>query len=361
RTVLATNPPLSSEGLWVINMFAPWLDPQFPDPAKPGELRWVVSGPDDKDICVSGPEHVEMGGRIDHPKSRTYIQASVNDKPDYMDSDYMRELDAMPDSIRSVLMGGFRTSFRNADNQVIPTAWVQAAMDRWKPEPPQGIPCCSIGVDASGGGHDPMIIAPRWDGWYDNLIEIPGRDIPMDKAGAWCAAQVMIHRCDQAIIVVDLGGGYGGPMYERFKDNEIPVVGFRGAEGTPRRSRDGKYRFVNKRSAALWLFREALDPGQPGGSPIALPPQQKILSDLTAPTFTMNSNGIQVEAKDKVCARLGRSTDYGDAVMMTWFEGPKEATNALEWIERKQSRGRGQRFRAIHNGPPPLSARRYNA
>ena len=43
RTVLATNPPLTAEGLWVIKMFAPWLDPTYANPAKPGDLRWVVS------------------------------------------------------------------------------------------------------------------------------------------------------------------------------------------------------------------------------------------------------------------------------------------------------------------------------
>src|SRR5690606_13770930 len=40
RVVLASNPPLSDEGFWLIGMFAPWLDPQHPNPAKPGELRW---------------------------------------------------------------------------------------------------------------------------------------------------------------------------------------------------------------------------------------------------------------------------------------------------------------------------------
>jgi hypothetical protein len=43
HTVLATNPPLSAEGLWFVKMFAPWLDPGFRDPAGSGELRRVVT------------------------------------------------------------------------------------------------------------------------------------------------------------------------------------------------------------------------------------------------------------------------------------------------------------------------------
>jgi hypothetical protein len=358
RTVLATNPPLAAEGLWVVEMFAPWLDPQFPMPAKPGELRWVISDEEGNDRWVNGPDPVEMNGRLVSPKSRTYIPASVNDNPYYVNSDYKRELDAMPEPFRSILMGGFRTSFKDADNQVIPTSWVQAAQARWHPEPPSGVPCCAIGVDASGGGSDPMVMAFRWDGWYDNLIEIPGKDIPADRAGAWCAGQVLTHRNDNALVVVDMGGGYGGPMYERLKENNIETVGYRGAEGTTRRSKEGKHKFPNKRSAAHWLFREALDPGQPGGSPIALPPSPRLLSDLTAPTFEVGSNGIKVEAKEQVCARLGRSTDYGDAVIMAWFEGPKESNSAIEWAERRERQG-GKRPRVLNGGRVSLSARRY--
>jgi hypothetical protein len=358
RTVLATNPPLAAEGLWVVEMFAPWLDPQFPVPAKPGELRWVITDEDGNDRWVNGPDPVSMAGRLIKPKSRTYIPASMSDNPYYVDSDYRRELDAMPEPFRSILMGGFRTSFKDADNQVIPTAWVQAAQSRWKPEPPPGVPCCAMGVDMSGGGADPMIIAPRWDGWYDNLIEIPGKDIPQDRAGAWCAGQVLTYRCDKALVVIDMGGGYGGSIYERLKENDIETVGFRGAEGTPRRSKEGKYKFPNKRSAAHWLFREALDPGQPGGSPIALPPIPRLLADLTAATFEVTANGIKVEAKEHVCARLGRSTDYGDAVIMAWFEGPKETSAALDWIDNRITRGSSRRPQVI-GVRPALSARRY--
>jgi len=96
----------------------------------------------------------------------------------------------------------------------------------------------------------------------------------------------------------------------------------------------------------LWIFREVLDPGQPGGSPIRLPNDPLLLADLTAPTFEPTPNGIRVESKEDVCDRLGRSTDDGDAVVMAWFEGPKEITNALDWIDQKQ-RKRGQQPRVV--------------
>lgn len=339
RVLLPTNPPLTSEGLWVIEMFAPWLDPQYPNPAKAGELRWVVSDDDGNDRWVDGPGEyeVKVAGQTKWVKatSRSYIPSSVKDNPYYVASGYEKQLDAMPEPYRSLLMGGFRTAFRDAPNQVIPTKWVTMAQERWTPTPPAGVPMCTIAADASGGGEDPMVVAPRYDGWFPELVEVPGKDIPIERAGAYAAGIVMMHRRDRAEVVVDMSGGYGAPMFEHLAANDIHPVAYKGAEASARRGGEGKLKFVNTRSAAIWLFREALDPGQPGGSPIALPPDAKLVADLTAPTFEVTPQGIKVEPKEKVVERIGRSTDRGDAVVMSWYVGPRAATNAGDWAERR--------------------------
>jgi hypothetical protein len=359
RTVLATNPPLSAEGLWVNQMFAPWLDPRYPNPAKPGELRWVISDADGKDEWVDGPEPREVNGKMMKPTSRTYIPAKVSDNPYYAASDYERQLDAMPEPYRSLLMGGFKTSFKDLPNQIIPTKWVQLAQERWKPKPPDDIPMCCIGVDASGGGEDPMVLARRYDGWFSELIRVPGKEIPMERAGAHCGGIVVSYRRNNALVVIDMGGGYGGPMYEHLHGNSVEVKAYKGAETSNRRSSDGKLHFTNKRTAAYWGMREALDPGQPGGSPIALPPDQQLLADLTAPTFEITPNGIKAEPKDKVCARLGRSTDAGDAVVMSWHEGPREITDAMEWMDNRERQfAPGRRGNVVLGGRTPLTARK---
>jgi hypothetical protein len=77
-----------------------------------------------------------------------------------------------------------------------------------------------------------------------------------------------------------------------------------------------------------------LDPGQPGGSPIALPPDDaELVADLTAPTFEVVPNGIKVESKQDVCERLGRSTDKGDAVQLAWSTQGKDYRDALTSLE----------------------------
>ena len=359
RVIMATNPPLTAEGLWVISMFAPWLDPRYPNPAKPGELRYFISDEDGNDKWVEGPGFYDVGGKMVEALSRTYIPSSVTDNPYYMASGYQKQLDALPEPYRSLLLGGFKTSFKDNPNQVIPTKWVQMAQERWTKTPPKGVPMCAIGIDASGGGDDPMVLAPRYDAWYAPLVEIAGKTIPIERAGSHCAGIVLSYRRDGALCVVDMGGGYGGPVYEHLRTNDVECNRYRGAEKSMRRSRDGKMRFVNTRSAALWIFREALDPGQPGGSPIALPPDPKLIADLTAPTFEVTPQGIKCEAKEKVCERLGRSTDHGDAVMMCWYEGPRLLTNAMEWMDRSPDRnGRFTKIpEAITSGRKPLATR----
>lgn len=357
RVVIPTNPPLSADGLWVIQMFAPWLDDTYPDPAQPGELRYVISDADGNDRWVDGPQAVQVNGKLVAPMSRTFIPSSVEDNPFYAAGSYRSKLDSMTEPHRSILLGKFKTSFKDQPNQVVPTSWIKAAQERWEPKPPEDVPMCAVGVDCSGGGEDPMIIACRYDGWYAKLNEIPGKSIPMDRSGAFCAGQVTSFRRDRAIVVVDMGGGYGGPTYEHLKANDIDVRGFKGAEGTPRRSADRTLKFTNKRSAAYWLFREALDPGQPSGSPICLPDDPVLVADLAAPTFEPTPNGIKLESKESVVERLGRSPDRGDAVVMAWFEGPKETTHALEWMEQAPRNRRVINPKVVM-GRTPLSARR---
>jgi len=358
RVVIPTNPPLTSEGLWFVEMFAPWLDDRYPRPAKPGELRWYVSDEQGRDIEVDGPEPVKIGDKLVQPLSRTFIPSTVDDNPFYAAGSYRAKLDAMTEPHRSILLGKFKTTLSDQPDQVIPTQWIREAQKRWTPKPPDGVPMCALGVDCSGGGADPMVIAIRYDGWYAPMVEIEGKNIPMDRSGAFCAGQVVSCRRDHALVVVDLGGGYGGPTYEHLREQDIDTHGFRGAEACARRSQNGNLHFPNKRSAAYWLFREALDPGQPGGSPIGLPEDPKLIADLAAPTFSPTPHGIRVEPKEDVVGRLGRSTDRGDAVVMAWFEGPKEINSALEWAEEREARrGRVLHPKMVQGARKPLTRR----
>jgi len=352
RAVLATNPPLSSVGEWVIGMFRPWLDLTHPNPAQHGELRWFITTRDG-DVEVDGPEPVEIDGETLIPTSRTFIPGTLLDNPFIKTSDYQKQLDALPEPYRSSARDGNFMAARADDAfQVIPTQWIREAQARWHSEPPAHAPMSSLAADIAQGGADNTILAARYDAWFAPLEVTPGRDTP---TGNEVAGLIVARRRNGCIVVVDMGGGYGGSTMMRLKDNGIDVVGHKGAEASVKRSVDGQFGFFNKRAEIYWRLREALDPAQDGGSQIALPDDPELVSDLTALRFEITSRGVKVTPKEEVVSMLGRSPDKGDAVAMAWSVGPRLQTHGNEW--RKFSGGNGPRT-AVKVNMSRMAARR---
>lgn len=339
RVICTGNPPTDPEGLWVVEYWAPWLDPDHPNPAKDGELRWFITDQNDMSMEVAGPGDYEIEGEVLTARSRTFIRSTLDDNPDLAATDYDAVLSALPATLRAAYRRGeFRRTLKDNPMQCIPAAWVKAAQDRWKDQPPRGIPMCAIGVDPAQGGDDWNIIAPRYDRWWDKLIEIPGKDTPI---GVDLLAPIMSARRDNAVVVLDVGGGYGANTYKALKDNHIPVEQHKGSTASTARSNDQlNYEFANKRTEVYWRFRELLDPDQPGGSQACLPPDTRLFADLTAPLYKIKRNVIHLETKEELVKRLGRSPDRGDAVVNSWSKGDKIENTYQDW--RDNMRGKSK-------------------
>lgn len=324
RVVMGSNPPLDSVGDWLIEYFAPWLDPQHPNPAEEGELRYFQPKDDGQGYreCEKD-DFIEIHGVRVAPQSRTFISSKFTDNAFYDAEQYAKSLAGLPDSVRERLTTGNFLLDRTDDIwQLIPTQWAKEAQARWKPQPPAGVPMCAIAIDVAQGGSDTTAVSPRHDAWFAKLIVVPGKETPDGKSAA---GVVIKHRRDNAPVIVDLGGGWGGDCYGHLKENGVDATGYLGVKATAGRSVDGKLGFTNVRTKAYWRFREALDPSQPGGSSVALPPDSVLLADLCAPRYRVTTNGIEAESKKDVVKRLGRSTDRGDAVVMCWSIGIKAA------------------------------------
>lgn len=353
RVILASNPPRTSDGYWMLDWFGPWIDEAHPlYPTEPGKLLWAVyignniGDQPGQMIWVEGPGEYVINGETYSARSYTFIPASLEDNPYRNTPEYRAQLQNLPEPLRSQLLkGDFKAGLIDSAYQVIPSAWVRAAQRRWRDRPPADVPMCAIGVDPSGGGQDDMVMAPRYDAWFAPLVKVPAKELPQDRLGTHAAGLVVKERRDGATVVLDLGGGYGGGIYDHLTSNDVPCIGYKGAAATTRRTRDKKFGFTNTRSAAYWGFREALDPDQPSGSTIALPPDKRLLAGLCAPTYETTVRGIKIEPKSKseggekgVIERLGWSPNEADAVVMAWWAGPRMATNASEWIDRKHER-----------------------
>lgn len=346
RVVMTFNPPTTAEGQWVIKFFAPWLDPLHPNPAKPGELRWFTTIGDDQDVEVEGPEPFVLidGERVYdfdarhyspedviRPKSRTFIPSRVTDNPFYVASGYISTLQSLPEPLRSqMLKGDFMAGVQDDAFQVIPTAWVEAAMLRWTARDAKG-DMDSVGADVARGGKDKFVIARRHGLWFDVPVVKPGVETPDGPTGA---AFILVHRRDLAPIHVDIIG-WGSSVFDFLNENHVQVVGVNNSEGSFERTKEGDLPFVNVRAQDLWAMREALDPKNP--NPIYLPPDPTLKADLCAPRWRWTTRGIQVEEKAEVAKRIGRSPDYGDAYVMalraTMKTAGRRKTYEPEFIE----------------------------
>jgi len=142
------------------------------------------------------------------------------------------------------------------------------------------------------------------------------------------------------IDVIGIGAGVVDRVREQLPSSR--VVAFNASEKTPRTDRSRELGFINKRAAAWWHLREMLDPNS-DEEPVLLPPDDLLVGDLTSPHYWMTSTGkVQIESKDDVRRRLGRSTDSADAVMMAFWPTtharPQFVSN-VESLARMRIRG----------------------
>lgn len=323
RVMLTGNPPMTAEGYWILERYAPWLDPKHPNPAQPGELRWYAM---ENDVEVERPDgekyfFTDASGITEEikPKSRTFIPSRVQDNPVYMESGYEHQLQALPEPLRSQLLYGDMTVGHDDDPmQVIPTAWVRAAQARWKARQHDGPFAEGIGVDVARGGKDKTVIARREDAWFDELLKYPGASTP---DGPYVAGLVIPHIKPEFTSVSIDATGVGSSVYDQLRQAALcSVTGVINAEKSDATDRSGRLGMVNVRAAQYWAFREALDPEL--GDGLELPPDPELIADLTAPKWKLTPRGIQIEAKDDIIDRLGRSPDCGDAIVMALAARP---------------------------------------
>lgn len=321
RAVLGTNPPINADGDWIIGMFRPWLDVTYHKPAKHGELRWFVTAPDGTDLEVDDEKPIQLPGakKPSIPMSRSFIPAALADNPFLVNTGYESKLDGLPEPIRSAVRdGNFMAARADAAWQVIPTQWIIEAQARWKPDGWKDFAMTAMGFDPAGGGKDAAELVARHGYWFSEIVTARGAET---ADGSAAAGTIIRHRRDNAPVIVDCGGGWGGQVTLRLKDNAIPFIPFVGSTATGQKTKDRQLGFANRRAESYWRLREALDPDQEGGSPIALPPDPELRSDLASPTYQVTARGILLEPKEDLKERIGRSPGKGDAVAMAWSEG----------------------------------------
>ncbi len=201
------------------------------------------------------------------------------------------------------------------EDAVIPLRWVEAAFDRWRAWERDGKPdqdgIRTAGVDVARSGQDKSGVAVRHGNVITRIVTWAKADT-METTGKTRAIMEAEPGVTAIVDVIGIGAG----VYDRLREQGVRADPFNAGRKTARRDKTGQFGFFNMRSWGWWNLREALE--MPG-SEVALPPDDELAGDLTAMHWKVTSDGkIQVESKDDVRKRIGRSTDCGDMVMQAF-------------------------------------------
>jgi hypothetical protein len=208
-----------------------------------------------------------------------------------------------------MLHGDFQAGAVDSDWQLIPTEWIQAAMDRWEPRDVPG-KLSAIGCDPARGGADSTVISCRYGWWFDKLsvhaLTPSGGDVAgliLQKMGADVGVPINLD-----II------GIGASVFDHLQSFNCNVTGVNNASKSEKRDITGSIGFVNKRADTWWQLRELLSPES--SAQLSLPPDRELMADLATPMYSVGARGIQVESKTDIIKRLGHSPDRGDALVL---------------------------------------------
>lgn len=206
------------------------------------------------------------------------------------------------------VLGEFHSS---EEDVVIPLSWVEAANERYAMWQEQGKPAQFgrrvVGVDVAREGADLTVLADRIGPVVLPLTQMRvGNTMKVVRA----VKERLRNATDLAVVDVI---GVGAGVVDKLRIDGHNVHAFNASRGTKMRDRSGELGFINQRAAMWWTLREMLDPTFL--PTLALPPDDDLIGELTAPKWKVIGKGlIQVESKEELRKRLGRSTDHADAV-----------------------------------------------
>ena len=166
-------------------------------------------------------------------------------------------------------------------------------------------------MDVARGGKDRTILSPRYDNYFASQVCYPGTATPDGPAVVQYA--LLVRGTSQAKVNIDVIG-VGTSVYDGMKafigNAAIPL---NGSESSDARDKTGQLGFVNSRAEWYWTLREALDPAT--GQDLAIPDDRELRSDLCSVRYRAAIRGIQIESKDDIIKRIGRSPDKGDSLV----------------------------------------------
>lgn len=197
-----------------------------------------------------------------------------------------------------------------SDDTLISLRWIEAARGRTHliatGEKRTGVDIARHGNDDSALFLRKGNIVMDADFWHGNdTMESVGR----------VKRYIMDHGVDFSSID-EIGVGAG--VVDRLQEQKMSVAGVNVGEGAT-----DKEHFRNLRAELYWNLRERFREGQISLSRLPSDVYERLSGELTSIRFKYTSKGqIQIESKDEMKKRLGRSPDFADALMLAFAPRP---------------------------------------
>lgn len=214
---------------------------------------------------------------------------------------------------------------------LVPLEWIEAANRRWRLQQEQKWKITKplrLGVDVAGMGRDSSGFCPRYGNYVPafEMVHSGGTANHMEIVGK--TKNILAANTDKfaglypSAYIDTIGEGAG--VYSRLIElglERVHSVKFsEGADwnGDKLKDRTGQYEFLNMRAYLFWCVREWLDPICNTGA--ALPEDDELTQELTEIQWKFRSDGsIQIEPKEEIIKRIGRSPDKSDSLANTFY------------------------------------------
>ena len=192
----------------------------------------------------------------------------------------------------------------DVEGQLIPLSAIYAAIGRQiEEEEDLGY---TLGVDLARFGDDRSVICVRKGKSVETFIE--WRKFDLMESAARVSSEINAREAKAAVDSAGLGAG----VYDRLKQ-----LGHRGVKAVNVAERSSKrLLFMNLRAELGWGLRAQFERGE-----ISIPDNPGLVSELAALRYGYDSKGrIRLEPKDEAKARLGRSPDLADALVLAFSD-----------------------------------------
>lgn len=231
------------------------------------------------------------------------------------------------DLFRKKVLGKFP---KVSEDILIPQQWIEAAHERWieaHGEEPAQAGQRVLGIDVAGMGRDCTVFCERKENYVAPFrsFNSGGTADHMEVAGKVKTERVKHPKMFVSIDTIGEGAGVFSRCVENESAQGKPYIisckyseGAKNPQGKDLTDITGQHRFLNMRAYLFWAVRDWLNPKNNTGA--MLPPDPQFDEEASEIRWAFRSDGkIQIEAKEDIKKRIGRSPDKFDALANTFY------------------------------------------